>query len=198
MNACEIIRNHTFWPRSTLQPFSLFVFLPVVACFLCVSVSTFGLSSFIRVRPITFLAAVLFIRWSEINCPGLELDYKGRCHSHPPFAFSLSLSLSLSRVVSSFISGLFRTFFGNLVPGSSYVFIFKTRWHVCERRSVRYDILWIRERIFKHFGEKSQELYDLSWICLTLFYKWRYFHWSYFVILRSVHLSLLRLFLSRF
>lgn len=130
MNACEIIRNHTFWPRSTLQPFSLFVFLPVVACFLCVSVSTFGLSSFIRVRPITFLAAVLFIRWSEINCPGLELDYKGRCHSHPPFAFSLSLPRA--RVVSSFISGPFRTFFGSLVPGSSCVFIFKTRLHVNE------------------------------------------------------------------
>lgn len=44
------------------------------------SVPTFGLSTaFIRARPITFLPAVLFIRWSEINCVGLERDYKGRC-----------------------------------------------------------------------------------------------------------------------
>lgn len=70
----EIIREAYSADRTALvdSSSSFRIFKPAVACFLCVSVPTFGLSAaFIRARPITFLPAVLFIRWSEINCVGL-------------------------------------------------------------------------------------------------------------------------------
>lgn len=80
----EIIREAYSADRTALDSSARSVFLSRrwLVSFACPFLLLVFPRAFIRARPITFLPPVLFIRWSEINCVGLERDYKGRCHSY--------------------------------------------------------------------------------------------------------------------